>query len=55
LQALKAVRYLLDSDSTARRPLSFLVEILAEYDNQVLDKLEQVVSEKRRQLNKQST
>lgn len=49
MEALKAVRYLLDSDSTARRPLSLLVEVVAEYDIQLLDKLEQIVAEKRRQ------
>ena len=49
MEALQAVNYLLDSDSTARRPLSFLVEVVAEYDIQLLDKLEQIVAEKRRQ------
>ena len=46
------IRQLLDSGSTASLPLSYLVEAVTDHDVQLLDELQQLVEQKRRQLGK---
>jgi predicted transcriptional regulator len=48
--AVHMVRKLLHSGSSAKLPLSYLVEALTEHDAQLLDELQQIVGQKRRQL-----
>jgi len=45
-----ALRQLLDANPASTLPLSFLVEILSERDRKLLDDLQKLVEEKRRQL-----
>ena len=45
-----ALRQLLDANPASSLPLSFLVEILSERDRKLLDDLQKLVEEKRRQL-----
>jgi len=45
-----ALRQLLDANPASSLPLSFLVEILSERDRKLLDDLQRLVEEKRRQL-----
>ena len=49
--ASHAVRQLLDASSAANLPLSFLVEIVGERDEKLLDDLAKLVERKRRELN----
>ena len=51
--AVQMVRRLLESDSSATLPLSYLVEALSEHETQLLDELQQIVEQKRRQLTQQ--
>lgn len=46
------IRQLLDSGSTASMPLSYLVEAVTDHDVELLDELQQLVEQKRRQLGK---
>jgi predicted transcriptional regulator len=52
--ASHALRQLLDASSTANLPLSFLVEIVGERDEKLLDDLAKLVERKRRELNGRS-
>jgi predicted transcriptional regulator len=45
-----ALRQLLDANPASSLPLSFLVEIVSERDRKLLDDLQKLVEEKRRQL-----
>ena len=51
--ALHMVRQLLRSDSSAKLPLSYLVEALTEHDAQLLDELQKLVEQKRRWLSQE--
>ncbi len=46
------IRQLLDAGSTASMPLSYLVEAVTDHDVELLDELQQLVEQKRRQLGK---
>ncbi len=48
--ASQAIRQLLDATPASSLPLSFLVEILGERDQQLLDDLRKLVDRKRREL-----
>lgn len=48
--AQDAIRQLLNSDSAANMPLSYLVEAVSGHDRQLLDQLQQLVEKKRREL-----
>lgn len=49
----QAIRELLDSSSSNALPLSYLVEAVSEHDSQLLEQLQQLVEQKRRQLQKE--
>jgi predicted transcriptional regulator len=46
----ETIRQLLSSNSTAELPLSYLVEAVGEHDARLLDELQHLVDEKRREL-----
>jgi hypothetical protein len=50
-----AFRQLLDANPASSLPLSFLVEILGERDEQLLDDLRKLVDRKRRELGQRET
>src|ERR1700740_1317936 len=50
-----AILQLFDSGAASSLPLSYLVEILTERDTQLLDDLQQLVEEKRRELRNRDT
>jgi len=51
----EAILQLFDSGAASSLPLSYLVEILTERDTQLLDDLQQLVEEKRRELRNRDT
>jgi predicted transcriptional regulator len=51
----QAIRELLDAGSASTLPLSYLVEVVSEHDAHLLEELQQLVEEKRRQLQKSET
>jgi predicted transcriptional regulator len=48
--ASEAIRQLLSSSSAAALPLSYLVEAVSEHDTRLLDELQRLLEEKRREL-----
>lgn len=48
--ALEGIRQLLGSSNAATLPLSYLVEAISDHDTQLLDELQQLVENKRREL-----
>jgi len=53
--ALDGIRQLLGSGDTAHLPLSYLVEALSTHDAQLLDELQLLVEQKRRELKSKAT
>jgi BlaI family transcriptional regulator, penicillinase repressor len=51
----QALRQLLDASPASSLPLSFLVEVLGERDAKLLDRLQELVESKRRELAKKRT
>lgn len=51
----QAIRQLLESGAASSLPLSYLVEAVSEHDAQLLDELQDLVEQKRRELNKRET
>jgi predicted transcriptional regulator len=50
----QAIRELLDTSASRALPLSYLVEVVSEHDTQLLEELQQLVEQKRRQLQEQT-
>jgi BlaI family transcriptional regulator, penicillinase repressor len=50
-RALDGIRQLLGSNDTSALPLSYLVEALSAHDAQLLDELQLLIEQKRRELN----
>jgi len=51
----QAIRQLLESGAASSLPLSYLVEAVSEHDVQLLDELQDLVEQKRRELKKRET
>lgn len=51
----QAIRQLLESGAASSLPLSYLVEAVSEHDAQLLDELQDLVEQKRRELKKRET
>ncbi len=51
----QAIRQLLESGAASSLPLSYLVEAVSEHDVQLLDELQDLVEQKRRELSKRET
>jgi len=50
----EAIRQLLSSSPAASLPLSYLVEAVSEHDARLLDQLQQLLDQKRRELNREN-
>jgi len=49
----ETIRKFLDSEKTATLPLSYLVEAIGEHDSHLLDQLQELLDQKRRQLKRE--